>query len=375
MAIIFFRQQGTPELFCPWLFSSQECEAFFRAARSLTSTYSTIINFSLLDLTYRIQRIQFQTQVIHQLGNDFIFPRKEKEMTQASQMSMTLKDSSLPTNEEIYKEVSRCRHKEIQRAIDLGIVLKDFDNIPCSISLTTTLSKNTRKYKKRDKNKLNESEEYSNDNEDEDDEEENVCDNDNDSDTLLETIDETIEEDLSLLNCGANQSQNETEIELLSTAPYVHYTDPNGHTSIIRKSWIYSSIYVKLSNDRLSRVKNSLTLDQRKKCTEDEIDENHIMHVIKKDNISIGQWCSFIDTNIKQGRKKKDKRLIVGRILSFSDIKGRGKQLQYSYVNAPIGGPKGKGAKGISCLCSLIYIIKNDNVKLSPEPESKTSLS
>ena len=35
------------ELFCPWLLGSQPCEQAFRAARSMTGTFSTIINFSL----------------------------------------------------------------------------------------------------------------------------------------------------------------------------------------------------------------------------------------------------------------------------------------------------------------------------------------
>jgi len=43
-------------MFHPTTFSSQMCEKFFRTAQSMTSTYSTVINFSIKDLIYRIYR-------------------------------------------------------------------------------------------------------------------------------------------------------------------------------------------------------------------------------------------------------------------------------------------------------------------------------
>ncbi|KYN23201.1 hypothetical protein ALC57_04378 [Trachymyrmex cornetzi] len=42
----------------PWLMSSQPCEQIFRSTRSLTSTFSTIVNFSLNDIMNRIKKIQ-----------------------------------------------------------------------------------------------------------------------------------------------------------------------------------------------------------------------------------------------------------------------------------------------------------------------------
>lgn len=41
-AIDLLKTLDSPELFLPWLFSSQACESFFRSLRSLSSTYSTI---------------------------------------------------------------------------------------------------------------------------------------------------------------------------------------------------------------------------------------------------------------------------------------------------------------------------------------------
>ena len=46
------------KLFCLWLMGSQPCEQTFRAARSMTGTFSTIINFSMYPLLQRLHRLQ-----------------------------------------------------------------------------------------------------------------------------------------------------------------------------------------------------------------------------------------------------------------------------------------------------------------------------
>ncbi|XP_044758739.1 uncharacterized protein LOC123316627 [Coccinella septempunctata] len=66
-------------LICPWLFSSQPCEGLFRAARSITSTYSTVINFSIKEFLDRIERITFMNFVVTDLKTKFLFPREDKK--------------------------------------------------------------------------------------------------------------------------------------------------------------------------------------------------------------------------------------------------------------------------------------------------------
>lgn len=63
-------------MFIPSLLSSQPCEGLFRSARSITSTFSTVINFSIKDFMSRIDRISFINFVINDLQNVFIFPRE-----------------------------------------------------------------------------------------------------------------------------------------------------------------------------------------------------------------------------------------------------------------------------------------------------------
>ena len=49
-----------PGTFMPWLLGSQSCEKIFRTARSLSSTFSTVINFGMLGLSRRLNRIHIQ---------------------------------------------------------------------------------------------------------------------------------------------------------------------------------------------------------------------------------------------------------------------------------------------------------------------------
>lgn len=69
-----------PEMFCPTIFSSQMCEKLFRTARSMTSTYSTVINFSIKDLINRIDRIRQINSITNDLSGEYLnFPEKTKK--------------------------------------------------------------------------------------------------------------------------------------------------------------------------------------------------------------------------------------------------------------------------------------------------------
>lgn len=73
-----------PNMFLPWYFSSQACEQLFRTTRSMTSTYSTVVNFSLKDILHRLSRIEVLNCIQNDLQNqtaeteNFNFPRLEK---------------------------------------------------------------------------------------------------------------------------------------------------------------------------------------------------------------------------------------------------------------------------------------------------------
>ena len=46
--------------FLPWLYGSQSCEKLFRTLRSMSSTFSTVVNFGMLGLLRRLHRLQIQ---------------------------------------------------------------------------------------------------------------------------------------------------------------------------------------------------------------------------------------------------------------------------------------------------------------------------
>ena len=69
------KSTGVGYLFCPWLLGSQPCKKGFRAARSMTPTFSTMVNFSILGLLRRIHKLQIQIEIESQSSSTgIIFP-------------------------------------------------------------------------------------------------------------------------------------------------------------------------------------------------------------------------------------------------------------------------------------------------------------
>ena len=65
--------------FMPWLMGSQSCEKIFRAARSMSSTFSTCINFGMLGLMRRLHRLHIQLCLEAESENTGIhYPRAER---------------------------------------------------------------------------------------------------------------------------------------------------------------------------------------------------------------------------------------------------------------------------------------------------------
>ena len=78
------------DYFLPWLLGSQPCESTFRAARSMTGTFSTIVNFSLLGFLQRLHRLQIQLQLETESSGTGIryniYPRVEKYLAKVGHM-------------------------------------------------------------------------------------------------------------------------------------------------------------------------------------------------------------------------------------------------------------------------------------------------
>lgn len=78
LLIISLRESKNDSCFLPWLLGSQSCEKAFRTVRSMSSVFSTMINFSTLGLLRRLHRMHIQ-MVLEAEGdeNKIHFPRIE----------------------------------------------------------------------------------------------------------------------------------------------------------------------------------------------------------------------------------------------------------------------------------------------------------
>lgn len=115
-----FRESSVlePEMFTPWQFSSQPCEQLFRATRSMTTTFSTVVNFSLLEIFNRIKKIEFLNKTVDELSNQFIFPREKKSTKQGRNIPTKNKFLS---NEEIEATIQKALEDAKDRLKFLGI--------------------------------------------------------------------------------------------------------------------------------------------------------------------------------------------------------------------------------------------------------------
>ena len=93
--------------FLPWLLGSQPCEATFRAARSMSSIFSTMINFGMLGLLRRLHRLHIRLAFQANSDEDMVFPRVAKHQRKAQKLSHNLDF----TNDDIYKAISKAKDK------------------------------------------------------------------------------------------------------------------------------------------------------------------------------------------------------------------------------------------------------------------------
>lgn len=125
--IIYLKERNLDHLFYPDLLGSQACESTFRQVRSFTSTYSTVVNFSLLEIQQRMSKIQYQNEIIYVHLKKYNFPRLSDESSSYfSQINKNGKHASyvtytLPERDTIYKEIEYARLEAIEYAQSLGV--------------------------------------------------------------------------------------------------------------------------------------------------------------------------------------------------------------------------------------------------------------
>lgn len=129
--LIHFRERDDSKSFIPWVFSSQSCESFFRCMRSMTSTFSTVVNFNVLEILHRLRRIDIQGDIACHLGKKgYEFKSKHNGYIASEKMGKVF---TMPSNGEIFDEIRKAKSDAVRDCELFGIVQGN-DEIPIQLT-------------------------------------------------------------------------------------------------------------------------------------------------------------------------------------------------------------------------------------------------
>ena len=334
--------------FLPWQFGSQQCESFFRNLRSMTSTYSTVVNCSLLEAIYRIKRLQFLADIsvmdFGQKGQTFFFPRTRhlntsyecQDTNLSSPTPLLDSNCSIPSLEQVQREILKAKNDAYNHICSLGaaVAYESENSVEiCNIDLTS---------------------DYCTEH-DADDSVSTVIETDDlpsdlpntwDSDILNDSVDTadqkillSLKGPLQLPNCNTEKVENEK-------SPFTVVKDSLQNEYVVRKTslcWFLSSNNSRLSTDRLERVKHSEFKRDISFSIESDKD-----NVTELEEICIGDWCMF--------KKEDSDSCLLGLILGFAYPSGKTwKSKEFSGNFARIHGNR----REIGVLCQWFDIGRN----------------
>ena len=128
--------QSENQCFVPWVLGSQSCEKIFRAARSMSSTFSTVINFAMLGVLRRLHRLHIQLCLQTESQETSIkYPRTEAHKSKDGHQKASRCNVHSVTNEQIVEAVMKGRKKAQEKIEALGMAellqkKKNWDNPP-----------------------------------------------------------------------------------------------------------------------------------------------------------------------------------------------------------------------------------------------------
>lgn len=130
LCILYLKKINSAEHFLPVLYGSQQCESIFRQIRSFTSTYSTVVNCSVLEIIQRLKKIDLQNEITFVSLPNFSFPRiGNKTVTESS----VVKNKQLPSEVTIFEAIEGSKRKALADAERLGIRIGNSFDFSCSI--------------------------------------------------------------------------------------------------------------------------------------------------------------------------------------------------------------------------------------------------
>lgn len=128
LLIIYLKENNLEHLFHPELLGSQQCESIFRQFRSMTSTYSTKTNFTMLEIIHRLYKTELINQIMHVKLKHFDFPRLGKESKEkagyfpSNSSGQKTGTTNLPTKSEIINEIEMAKLQALEYLDSLGVI-------------------------------------------------------------------------------------------------------------------------------------------------------------------------------------------------------------------------------------------------------------
>lgn len=293
-----FRDDCNDDLFLPMLFDSQQCEQTFRQLRTMTTLNWTKVNFTILELTHMISRIDLQNDITYFKLKDsgITFPRIKNRI---DKMPLVC----LPTDEEIKNTIKLAKQSALDDAKQFGISLRENEISECDLPpVKTNFIDST------------DTEDFGDD----------------------DDFDENIEMDIYNFNEHEDLSDMMSDLNIVDgdDSRFTVITDENGLAKLVPKSyvvWLLSKSKENPSSDRLQRVRfRPLHRNNRRSASAPHF-SSRLSQIRISEEISIGQWCMFVPASNKRNLMHKIESYIVGAITGFHYSSGK-TQKEKSYT-------------------------------------------
>ena len=137
--LITLRNNKNDDSYLRWLLGSQCCEKMFRLAKSMTSTFSTMINFGMLGLLRRLHRLHIQSYLqAESATSGIIYPQLQKHKNKSGKNCCIINSLKEISDTSICETVKTANDKAKITVEKLGMeVLNLVPDEECSKELET----------------------------------------------------------------------------------------------------------------------------------------------------------------------------------------------------------------------------------------------
>jgi hypothetical protein len=145
ITLLVITNQLPPETLRIWLFSSQTCESTFRAARSISGPFSSVVNFSVADFLRRAEKLSVLQPIKSEAESDpsfpFRFPRHHKQPKLGRNFTAGVRISKSFSSNEI-EQIVQCAFTDACALVaPLGINTLDKNGNPITLDEVSIIIK------------------------------------------------------------------------------------------------------------------------------------------------------------------------------------------------------------------------------------------